>query len=182
MADSVVIDWHKMLLTPALVTALIFKNNKDSYQTFQQKAQYLWSNQTSQDWFNSGKRTFECTKLMMSVKVYSILKTYGEELLAEHVDYLYDLGKQFAEIIEEYPRLELGTNPECNIVCFRLKDKKDAEIQAIRQQLLDDGKFYIVQTTLHGRIYLRVSLMNPLTTLEDLKELLEDICQLGEGA
>ena len=182
LADSVVIDWHKMLLTPALVTALIFKNNKDSYQTFQQKAQYLWSNQTSQDWFNSGKRTFECTKLMMSVKVYSILKTYGEELLAEHVDYLYDLGKQFAEIIEEYPRLELGTNPECNIVCFRLKDKKDAEIQAIRQQLLDDGKFYIVQTTLHGRIYLRVSLMNPLTTLEDLKELLEDICQLGEGA
>ena len=182
LADSVVIDWHKMLLTPALVTALIFKDNDDSYQTFQQKAQYLWSNQTSQDWFNSGKRTFECTKLMMSVKVYSILKTYGEELLAEHVDYLYDLGKQFAEIIEEYPRLELGTNPECNIVCFRLKDKKDAEIQAIRQQLLDDGKFYIVQTTLHGRIYLRVSLMNPLTTLEDLKELLEDICQLGEGA
>jgi L-2,4-diaminobutyrate decarboxylase len=180
LADSVVIDWHKMLLTPALVTALIFKDNEDSYQTFHQKAQYLWSNQTSLDWFNSGKRTFECTKLMMSVKVYSILKTHGEALLAEHVDYLYDLGKQFAEIIEAHPRFELGVNPECNIVCFRLKDKQDAEIQAIRQKLLEDGKFYIVQTSLREQTYLRVSLMNPLTKIEDLKELLEDICRLGE--
>jgi L-2,4-diaminobutyrate decarboxylase len=177
LADSVVIDWHKMLLTPALVTALIFKNNDDSYQTFQQKAQYLWANQTSQDWFNSGKRTFECTKLMMSVKVYSILKTYGEALLAEHVDYLYDLGKHFAEMIEAHPAFELGINPACNIVCFRLKDKQDIEIQEIRQKLLSDGKFYIVQTILREKTYLRVSLMNPLTTIEDLMELLEEICR-----
>jgi L-2,4-diaminobutyrate decarboxylase len=177
LADSVVIDWHKMLLTPALVTALIFKNNDDSYQTFQQKAQYLWANQTSQDWFNSGKRTFECTKLMMSVKVYSILKTYGEALLAEHVDYLYDLGKHFAEIIEAHPAFELGINPACNIVCFRLKDKQDIEIQEIRQKLLSDGKFYIVQTLLREKTYLRVSFMNPLTTIEDLMELLEEICR-----
>ena len=178
LADSVVIDWHKMLLTPALVTALIFKNNGDSYQTFQQKAQYLWSNQTSQDWFNSGKRTFECTKLMMSVKVYSILKMYGEELLAEHVNYLYDLGKQFAEMIGAHPDFELGVNPACNIVCFRLKDKTDAENQKIRQQLLNDGKFYIVQTTLREQTYLRVSLMNPFTTMDDLRELLEEILNI----
>jgi L-2,4-diaminobutyrate decarboxylase len=178
LADSVVIDWHKMLLTPALVTALIFKDNEDSYQTFHQKAQYLWSNQTSQDWFNSGKRTFECTKLMMSVKVYSILKTYGEELLAEHVDYLYDLGKQFAEMIEAHPGFELGVNPECNIVCFRLKDKQNAENQKVRQKLLEDGKFYIVQTSLREQTYLRVSLMNPLTNLGDLRDLLEEILSL----
>lgn len=178
MADSVVIDWHKMLLTPALVTALIFKDNQDSYQTFQQKAQYLWVNQTSQDWFNSGKRTFECTKLMMSVKVYSILKTYGEKVLTENIDYLYDLGKQFATIIEEHPKFELGVNPECNIVCFRVKDKDDAEIQSIRQKLLEKGKFYIVQTILRERTYLRISLMNPLTTLQDLKDLLEEILEI----
>lgn len=178
LADSVVIDWHKMLLTPALVTALIFKNNDDSYQTFHQKAQYLWANQTSQDWFNSGKRTFECTKLMMSVKVYAILKTYGEKLLEEYVNYLYDLGKQFAEIIEAHPDFELGANPACNIVCFRLKNKQDAEIQEVRRKLLENGKFYIVQTILRERTYLRVSLMNPLTTIDDLEELLVDILKI----
>ena len=180
LANSVVIDWHKMLLTSALVTALIFRDNEDSYQTFHQKAQYLWSNQTSKDWFNSGKRTFECTKLMMSVKVYSILKTYGEKLLEEHVDYLYDLGKQFAEMIENHPSFELGVNPECNIVCFRLKNRQDVEIQEIRQKLLEEGKFYIVQTTLRERTFLRVSLMNPLTTVGDLQELLNEIIKQSE--
>ena len=180
LADSVVIDWHKMLLTPALVTALIFKNNEDSFQTFQQKAQYLWANQTSKDWFNSGKRTFECTKLMMSVKVYALLKVYGEKILAENVDYLYDLGSQFAEIIENHPNFELGINPECNIVCFRLKNTQNAQIQLIKQKLLEDGKFYIVQTILHDQMYFRVSLMNPLTTLKELKELLAEIYRLSE--
>jgi L-2,4-diaminobutyrate decarboxylase len=177
-ADSMILDFHKMLLIPALATGLVFKRGEDAFKTFQQKAQYLWANQESLDWFNSGKRTFECTKLMMSVKVYSILKTYGEELLAEHVDYLYDLGKQFAEIIEAHPSFELGVNPECNIVCFRLRGKQDAEIQAIRQKLLKDGKFYIVQTSLRERTYLRVSLMNPLTKIEDLRALLEDVLSL----
>jgi L-2,4-diaminobutyrate decarboxylase len=171
-ADSVVIDWHKMLLSPALITALIFKNNDDSFQTFQQKAQYLWANQTSQDWYNSGKRTFECTKLMMSVKVYAILKTYGEALLTEHVEYLYDLGQQFAAVIDADPRFELGIKPESNIVCFRLKNTDN---QHIRQRLLENGKFYVVQTTLRDKLYLRVSLMNPLTTIDDLKELLEAV-------
>jgi L-2,4-diaminobutyrate decarboxylase len=59
-----------------------------------------------------------------------------------------------------------------------LKDKQDAEIQEIRNKLLNDGKFYIVQTTLREKTYLRVSLMNPLTTLEDLKELLEETLKI----
>jgi L-2,4-diaminobutyrate decarboxylase len=180
-ADSVTIDWHKMLLCPALVTALIFKDNDDSFQTFQQKAQYLWANQTSADWFNSGKRTFECTKLMMSVKVYSLLKTYGEEILSENVTYLYDLAASFKEMIEAHPQFELGVVPESNIVCFRLKNKENIEIQEIRDGILAKGKFYIVQTKLHEQIYFRVSLMNPLTTIKDLEELLQEIENVASG-
>ncbi|MCU0389654.1 MAG: aminotransferase class I/II-fold pyridoxal phosphate-dependent enzyme [Thermoflexibacter sp.] len=179
MADSITIDWHKMLLCPALITALIFKDNQDSFHTFQQKAQYLWANQTSQDWFNSGKRTFECTKLMMSLKVYSLLKLHGEEALSENVTYLYDLAHKFVEIISQYPQFELGVMPESNIVCFRLKDKDNVEIQEIRQKLLLQGRFYIVQTKLKETMYLRVSLMNPLTTESHLKELLDEILQIA---
>jgi L-2,4-diaminobutyrate decarboxylase len=82
--------------------------------------------------------------------------------------------------VKTLPDFELGVNPECNIVCFRLKDKQYAEIQAIRQKLLEDGKFYIVQTTLRERTYSRVSLMNPLTTIGDLEELLEGICVIDK--
>lgn len=182
-ADSVVIDWHKMLMTPALATALIFKRDEDAFKTFQQKAQYLWANQHSKDWFNSGKRTFECTKLMMSVKIYSILKAHGEEIFGENVGYLYDLGRTFAEMIKSRSNFELGIEPESNIVCFRLKPsgKSLNELNsAIRKQLLQEGKFYIVQTTLQENIYLRVSLMNPLTTETDLNALLDEVENIGD--
>ena len=181
-ADSVVIDWHKMLMAPALTTALIFKRDDDAFKTFQQKAQYLWANQHSKDWFNSGKRTFECTKLMMSVKVYAIIKAHGEQIFTDNVDYLYNLGKTFAEIIKARPNFELALEPESNIVCFRLNNGSTDlnELNStIRKQLLQEGNFYIVQTTLGENLYLRVSLMNPLTTEKDIKALLDEVERIG---
>lgn len=183
-ADSMILDWHKMLMVPALATSLIFKRNGDSYRTFQQKAQYLWDNQDSEDWFNSGKRTFECTKLMMSVKVYSIIKMYGEEIFTENVNYLYTLARQFANIIQKESDFELAVEPQSNIVCFRYTKTEEDSLNAlnstIRQQLLINGRFYIVQTTLNDEVYLRVSLMNALTTEADLRELLKEIGQICE--
>ena len=175
-ADSVAIDFHKMLLTPALATALIFKNESDSYHTFSQKAQYLWESQQDAEWWNSGKRTFECTKFMMSLKVYAILKTYGERIFTENVERLFDLAKAFARLIQARPNLELALEPEANIVNFRLVQPTCDLNQlnsAIRKKCLQDGKFYIVQTTLHGKLYLRTTIMNPRTTEQDLEALLD---------
>ena len=180
-ADSVVVDFHKMMMIPALVTAVLYKRDADSYRTFQQKAQYLWADSSTKDWFNSGKRAFECTKLMMSAKVYAVLRTYGEGIFTENVDTLYGLARRFAKQVRSRPGFELAVEPESNIVCFRyVGDETDAaSLDAlntqIRKQLLTDGRFYIVQTILRGRVWLRVSLMNPLTTDAQLDLLLDAV-------
>jgi len=184
-ADSVVVDFHKMLLTPALATAVVFRRGDDGFSTFQQKAHYLWKDQQSHEWFNLGKRTFECTKVMMSVKVYAALRTYGEGLFAANVDRLYDLARWLAGRIGERPALELAAAPESNIVCFRcVREEGDVEREnelngRIRRELLREGRFYLVQTTLRGRLYLRVSLMNPFTTRDHLEEMLEAVTALA---
>lgn len=178
-ADSVVIDFHKMLLTPSLNTALIFKTASDSYKTFAQKAQYLWDAENEPEWYHSGKRTFECTKLMLSIKSYAILKTHGTAVFGENVDRLYDLGRSFAAILIDHPHFELAVEPEGNIVNFRYinasLDDLDALNHRIRQQLIESGKFYIVQTTIHDNKYLRTAIMNPLTTEREFYDLLEEI-------
>lgn len=184
-ADSVALDWHKMLMVPALTTSLIFKRDADVFRTFQQKAQYLWSNQDSKDWFNSGKRTFECTKLMMSVKVYSVIKMYGENIFTENVNYLYELAQKFAEMLRNHPDFEIAVTPQSNIVCFRWinEDKINLNVlnSIIRQQMLAKGLFYIVQTTLREEVFLRVSLMNALTTENDLWNLLSEIKNVADS-
>lgn len=183
-ADSVVIDFHKMMLTPALTTAVVYQRNADAYRTFQQKAQYLWAEAGSKDWFNSGKRTFECTKLMMSAKIYVVLRTYGEAIFTEVVERLYGLARRFGEQLRSRPQFELATEPESNIVCFRYvgegyrADQFDSVNSYIYQELLRSGEFYVVRTALRGQTYLRVSLMNPLTTDAHLTNLLNTISRV----
>lgn len=184
-ADSVAIDCHKMLMTPALTTALLFKHTQLSYTTFSQKAQYLWSRSDDFEWYNLAKRTFECTKVMMSIKFFTTLKLYGIKIFDENVSRLYDLGKTFASLIRNRTRFELALEPVSNIVCFRLVAESADETTLnhinshIREAILEKGDYYIVQTTLHDTVYLRTTLMNPFTTEAHLNGLLDTLENLA---
>ncbi len=186
-ADSVVVDFHKMMMVPALVTAVLYRRDADSYRTFQQKAQYLWADAEAKDWFNSGKRAFECTKLMMSANVYTLLRTYGPQLFTANVETLYGLAENLVEQLRGRPDFDLAVEPEANIVCFRYvgtevdAQKLDRLNAQIRTRLVTEGAFYIVQTTIRGRVYLRVSLMNPLTTPEHLTRLLDELVRCARS-
>jgi L-2,4-diaminobutyrate decarboxylase len=184
-ADSVVIDGHKMLMMPAITTALLFKDGENSYTTFSQKADYLLGESEGEDWYNLAKRTFECTKTMMSLHWFTLLKTYGEDIFEEYVTSLYNLGRDFAQLIQKDAQFELALEPDSNIVCFRFKPSgiKNENLNKlnmkIRQELLESGEFYVVQTTLRGVYYLRTTLMNPFTTIAHLTALLKAIKRIG---
>ena len=180
-ADSVVIDGHKMMMMPTITTALLFKDGNHSHATFMQKADYLLVQSADEDWYNLAKRTFECTKNMMSIHWYTMLKLYGETVFNEYLTPLYDLGRDFGRLIENTTDFELAVTPMSNIVCFRYVDPRldlttlNLVNENIRLKLLEEGIFYIVQTKLRGIHYLRTTLMNPFTTLEDIKHLLDTI-------
>jgi len=184
-ADSVVVDFHKMLLCPALTTAVVFKNGKDSYGTFSQKASYLLGNKKEGNWFDIAERTLECTKKMMGVKVYAILKIYGVRLFSDYVTRAYDLAGEFAAMIKESGDFELALEPASNIVCFRYVPGKEGvseldEINTnVRNRLKEEGEFYIVQTVIDGVVYLRTTLMNPFTSRNDLTQLLKKIREVA---
>jgi len=187
-ADSVILDFHKLLLTPALATAVIFRDAGASWAAFQQKAEYLWDASAQEEWFNVGRRSFECTKLSMSLKIAALWKVYGVEVFAENVRRVHANAERFARLVSGDSRFELAAWPESNIVCFRLKTvKEDEEAQDalqrdIRARCIGSGEFYIVQTVLNGRTWLRTALMNPFTRESDLADLLERIAELGCSA
>lgn len=179
-ADSIVIDFHKMMLAPALTTAVLFRNGKHSYATFAQKAEYLLGDGKQKPWYDSAARALECTKKMLGVKVYAMIKLYGDDLFTDYISNAYDLGHNFAELIEAQPDFELAVKPDGNIVCFRYCPENysgdiDSLNSAIRKRSLEDARYYIVQTQVRGKVYLRVSLMNPFTTMSELNELITDI-------
>lgn len=181
-ADSVIIDTHKMMMTPALSTVLLYKDKIKGASVFHQKAQYLFEDQNFNDqWYNGGLRTFECTKFMMSLKFYLVWKSFGVKIFEQNVDCLYEQGEIFAKLIDHNPNFELAINPQTNIVCFRRVKPDLTESQlnelntTIRQNLLEDSEFYIVQAVLNKAVFLRVTLMNPMTNEKHLSELLNKI-------
>lgn len=184
-AHSVIMDFHKMLLTPVVTTAVVFRDKKLSYQTFSQKASYLFNKTAEEEWFNLGLRTFECTKPSFAIQVYSLFHTYGEQVFNEFVTQVCDAGVFLGKLIEKREFFELAVLPECNIVCFRLVKKggsaeaHDELNRSIRKRLIESGKFYIVQTQLNGRQWLRVTLGSPFTEARHLEALLDEIERLG---
>jgi len=180
-ADSIVMDFHKMMLTPGISTAVLFKNRSYAFDTFRQEAEYLWEKQDF-EWQHGGKSTFECTKSMTILKVYTLFKQFGDKIFGDFVDYQYDLTKEFARLIEENPQFETAHQPDSNILCFRyINCENPNEFNAqLRQKLILTGEFYIVQTTLNGNVYLRVTLLNPRTTLIHIQNLIKSISQIAE--
>lgn len=184
-ADSVVIDFHKMMLAPALTTAVLFRNGRHSFETFAQKAEYLLSNGAQKPWYDGAGRSLECTKKMLGVKVYAMIKLYGDQLFSDYITTTYDLGQSLARLILKENGFELAVRPDGNIVCFRYRpDGFSGDLNkltaSIRKKLLDDASFYVVQTSVSGQTYLRVTLMNPFTTLSDLESLVKLIRELAD--
>jgi L-2,4-diaminobutyrate decarboxylase len=185
-ADSVVIDFHKMLLVPALNTLVMFKNGESSYETFAQKASYLFQKSNTNLWYNSAIRTIECTKSALGIIAYTALKYYGNTYYGQYIDSRYDLAKIFSELIRSDDHFELAVEPESNIICFRYAPKGYNEITinqtnaAIRDKIIKEGSFYIVQAELDGKIWIRVTLINPVTSENDLRVLMDRVKEIGK--
>jgi len=185
-ADSIVWDAHKLLMMPALVTAVVYKREAHAYDAFAQQASYLFADaQPERTWWDLGQRTLECTKRAMSIELYVAVRAYGTQWLSDTVDRQHALARQLADKIDAAPDFELALVPESNIVCYRHRpdscEDLDAHNRALRTRVVEDGRFYIVGTQLAGGYYLRSTLMNPLIETRDLDELLDYLRELCRG-
>jgi len=178
-ANSIVWDAHKMLMMPALITGVIFKEEKHSYEAFSQKAEYIYGKSAQEEWYNLGQRTLECTKTMMSLKLYTMLSTHGTKVFSDYVTYVYDLTQQFADLIIAREDFELALAPQSNIICFRHIPKEainlDTLQKKIRHKILSQENFYLVQTKLPQGVFFRCTLMCIYTRRKHLEQLLDQI-------
>jgi L-2,4-diaminobutyrate decarboxylase len=121
-ADSVVWDAHKMLMMPALVTAVLFRDERHAYAAFAQQAAYLFADGAAQaTWWDMGQRTVECTKRMMAIELYTALRVHGAAVFAEIVERQVAQGQRFAELVATDDEFELALQPDLNIVCYRYR-------------------------------------------------------------
>lgn len=178
-ADSLVWDAHKMMRTPTLCAAVLVRDHRTLDGAFQQEASYLL-HEKSQPGFDFLLRTVECTKAALGLRLFAVVAALGEHGLADYVDRQYALASEAYTHLRKSPDFECTLEPEANILCFRAPGDDDEQLR-LRDRLIADGDFYLTTTLFQGRRYLRLVFMNPETSMDDVRRLLERLRDLAAG-
>jgi L-2,4-diaminobutyrate decarboxylase len=172
-----------MLFVPALAAMVLYRDRAHRTSAFHQDAPYLYDPiaPTLAD-YDSGLVTIECTKRAAALGLWGVWSTFGPQLFADLVDVTFDLAQQLHALLVDAEDFEPLHVPECNIVAFRylpvaIRDAPPEQVDLFQLQLrravIESGEYYLVQSRIEGRNVLRTTIMNPLTTADDLRGLLE---------
>jgi L-2,4-diaminobutyrate decarboxylase len=178
LADSFIINMHKLMRVTAYCTALLVRDSQTLDQAFTQEASYLFHDK-EQPGYDFIHRTIECTKPVLGLKFFLVLAAMGERGMAEYIEHQFDLTAEVYEYFQSLPDLSCPVEPQCNILCFRVERVGDGHL-ALRDKILARGNYYISSTSIAGQRYLRLTLTNPATTMDEIRGLVEEIRELRD--
>ena len=201
-ADSVTIDAHKQMYVPMGAGMALFKNPEDA-NAVRHHAQYILR-EGSKD---LGATTLEGSRNGMAMMVYSSMHIFGRKGYELLIDQSIEKAQTFAAMIDAHPDFELVTSPTLSLLTYRvrpsclterlssdsdraaLNEKLDRLVVKVQKQQREAGKSFVSRTRLEAPTYpegpitvFRVVLANPLTTLDDLKAILEEQHQIALNA
>lgn len=189
-ADTVVCDAHKMMFMPALCAMLFYRNPAHRIAAFHQDAPYLFDPLVPElAEYDSGVANLECTKRAAAFGVWGVWSLLGPQIFADMVEVTIDTARQFYEMLVGAEDFEPLHEPQCNIVAFRyqpaaLRAAPPAEFDTfqllLRRRVIESGEYYLVQSKIDGRPVLRTTIMNPLTTPDDLRGLMDCLRRRGQ--
>ncbi len=179
-ADSLTWDAHKLMQVPTLCAALLFRDHADIDTAFKQEASYLF-HEKEQPGFDFIQRTIECTKAGLGLKLFMVLAALGERGISDYIESRVRLTREAHGYINGQSGFECPVIPQSNILCFRVHGSDELQIK-IRDQLIQEGNFYLSTTLFNNVRYLRIVIMSPETTLEEIKKLIREIKSIIKGA
>ena len=190
-ADSVTIDGHKQFYMP-MSCGMVYFRDPTAMDAVAYHTRYI-NRPGSAD---LGVRSLSGSREASSLILDSTLKIMGSQGYALLIDHGIDTARAFAEEIECREDFELVTPPELNILTYRvhpghgrtgtgkrpLSEHRLNRINlAVQRHQREAGKSFVSRTTLtwgenrdKQMVVLRCVIMNPLTTLEILKEILAE--------
>jgi glutamate/tyrosine decarboxylase-like PLP-dependent enzyme len=185
-ADSVALDPHKWLHAPFEVGCALVRDHSVHRQTFAVSPEYLQGMSrgiASGQWLHEfGLQT---SRGFAALKVWMALMEHGVAKFGRLIDQNVAQAALLADLARSHPPLELVTEPEINIVCFRYAPEGQDEERLkqinveIMLRLQESGVAALSDTTIGGRHCLRAAICNHRTRLDDLKLLVSEVLRIG---
>ncbi|UAL28669.1 decarboxylase [Nocardioides rotundus] len=182
LADSVTVDFHKTWFQPVACSLLLVRDG-DSLRHVAWHADYLNPPEGTDP--HQVDKSLQTTRRFDALKVWLTLRVMGADQVGGLLDDLIDLaGRAHAALSTEYPDIEIAAPPELTTLVFRchplhseLGEPELTELnQEVRQRLYASGAAMVAATRVDGRQFLKLTLLNPLATLEDVLAIVDRAC------
>ncbi|HWJ11559.1 MAG TPA: aspartate aminotransferase family protein, partial [Nocardioides sp.] len=183
-ADSVTIDFHKTFFQPVSSSAIIVRD-RATLGPATWHADYL--NPRDATTPNQVDKSLQTTRRFDALKLWLTLRTMGPELVGRYVDAVIDLAAEVHGRTVAEPDLQFAAAPELSTLVFRYvpvgRGLDDASLgrlnTAIRAELYASGTAMVAATKVDGVQYLKLTLLNPMATADDIVGLLATVREVG---
>ncbi len=182
-ADSLTIDPHKWFFQPYEMGCLLVRNHKWLSSTFSEKPEYLRDIEGNTSEINFYDHGIQLTRRFRALKFYMSIKTFGLNAFKKAITYNIDLAESLEVLLRKSPDWEVVSHATLAVINFRYnpinknysEKRLDQLNQEISRRIVASKEALLVTTILQGQVVLRMCLINPRTTIKDLKETL-DMC------
>lgn len=182
-ADTLIVNPHKWLFTP--IDCSVFYTCKPDVvkAAFSLIPEYLRNTEglgdevpNLMDYGTSLGRRFR------SLKLWMIMRYFGQEGLAARIREHIRLGQLIAQWIDESPHFERLAPAPFSTVCFRAHPQgidDEPQLDALNERIMNrintSGHFFLSHTKLHGKFTIRIAIGNLRTTEQEVRDLWEEL-------
>jgi L-2,4-diaminobutyrate decarboxylase len=173
-ADSFIVDPHKWLFAPFDSCALLYRDPRIARAAHIQHAEYLDVLQVEEEW-NASDYAHHLSRRARGLPLWFSLATYGTDAYRDAVEHTLEVAHAGADLIRKADHVELVVEPELSIAVFRRVGWSPEQYSAWSNEQLAEQRAFVVPTSWEGETVLRYCVVNPLTTVDDLADIIESL-------
>ncbi|MEU9116175.1 aspartate aminotransferase family protein [Streptomyces sp. NPDC048483] len=183
-ADSVTVDYHKSFFQPVSSSAVLVRD-RATLRHVTYHADYLNPRRMAERRIpNQVDKSIQTTRRFDALKLWLTLRIMGAQAVGELFDEVIDRAADAWKLLYDDPRFEVVVEPQLSTLVFRYVPGTDQDPELrdqvnlhARDALFASGEAIVAGTTVDGRHYLKFTLLNPETTLEDIATVLDLIAE-----
>ena len=175
-ADSITLDPHKWLFLSYGLGCLLLRDSASLDTSFGDEAHY-WGHDEREDFVFRG---IEGARPWKSLGLWLALRHLGRDGYSDLLLGNLATARHLARRVQETDHLELLTEPDVPVCCFRAIPHRSAiDIndfnQKLQQEIIKDGSFYVTTCEPGGETYIRVAINNYATGPEHVDALIDAV-------
>jgi L-2,4-diaminobutyrate decarboxylase len=178
-ACSVTVDYHKSFFQPVSSSALLVRDGRTlRHATYH--ADYLNPERMVEQRIpNQVDKSLQTTRRFDALKLWMTLRIMGPDAVGAMFDDVVDRAAGAYDLLAEDPRFEVVTRSQLSTVVFRYlptgagRGLADEANLYAREALAASGAAVVAGTKVDGRHFLKFTLLNPETSLDDIGHVLE---------